>query len=327
MAVGGAAHFVGGCVLRNSSRALTARSKMSGGTISPRIVFARFSSCVRHSGPVALVTVRPVLGHQRDGARVLLRHLDPQPLLDAGRRGQQLRPVGLRNRVPRLRRDDGGADDRREAEVEHVRRLPVPLEQHRRERRRRQPVDHAGREPGQDVGHRHRARLEAVRLVPLHHPVVAGRRVELDALEIVHRLHGLLGEHLHPPAVAPVEQHEALRLDPLPDDRRQLVGDVVQLVVRVEEERDVEDVEGRSRCCRGRRRVNDAACSASSRILRSTVGSSPCEPPLKTVTVTRPSVACFHSSPICFRFLSQTEPSGTTVASLTVVCARDGVGG
>ena len=33
-------------LLRNSSRALTARSKMSGGTISPRIVFARLSSCV-----------------------------------------------------------------------------------------------------------------------------------------------------------------------------------------------------------------------------------------------------------------------------------------
>jgi len=32
---------------------------MSGGTISPRIVLARLSSCVFHSGPTALVTVRP----------------------------------------------------------------------------------------------------------------------------------------------------------------------------------------------------------------------------------------------------------------------------
>ena len=62
--------------------------------------------------------------------------------------------------------------------------------------------------------------------------------------------------------------------------------------------------------------VNAAACSASSRILRSTVDSSPCDPPPYTVTVTRPSVACFHSSAICLRFLSQMDPSGTTVASL-----------
>ena len=130
----------GGCVLRYSSRSLTARSKMSGGTISPRIVFGevRRAGCC-HSGPVALVTVKPVLGHHRDGDRVLLRHLDLQPLLDAVRRGLQLRPVGRGNRVPGLRRDDGRADDRREADVEHVRRLPVPLEQQRRERRRRQP--------------------------------------------------------------------------------------------------------------------------------------------------------------------------------------------
>src|SRR5205085_3056102 len=69
--------------------------------------------------------------------------------------------------------------------------------------------------------------------------------------------------------------------------------------------------------------VKAAACSASSRIFRSTVASSPCDAPPKTVTVTRPPVACFHSSAICLRFLSQMEPSGTTVASLIARCANE----
>src|SRR5437773_565040 len=47
--------------LRNSSRAFDARSKMSGGTCSPRIVFARLSNCLRHSGSVGCVTVNPAL--------------------------------------------------------------------------------------------------------------------------------------------------------------------------------------------------------------------------------------------------------------------------
>src|SRR6476620_4429254 len=62
--------------------------------------------------------------------------------------------------------------------------------------------------------------------------------------------------------------------------------------------------------------VSDAPWSAFRRILRSTVGSSPCEPPLKTVSDTRSPVAVFQSVPICFRLLSQIDPSGTTVASL-----------
>src|SRR4051794_9033963 len=43
----------------NVSRALRARSKMSPGTISPRIVAASTSPSWRHSGPLAFVTVRP----------------------------------------------------------------------------------------------------------------------------------------------------------------------------------------------------------------------------------------------------------------------------
>src|SRR6476646_9373090 len=62
--------------------------------------------------------------------------------------------------------------------------------------------------------------------------------------------------------------------------------------------------------------VRDAPWSAFRRILRSTVGSSPCEPPLKTVSDTRSPVAAFQSVLICFRLLSQIDPSGTTVASL-----------
>ena len=45
---------------------------------------------------------------------------------------EQLRAVGLGNRLPRLLRDHARADDRREAELEHVRRLPAPLEQRSR---------------------------------------------------------------------------------------------------------------------------------------------------------------------------------------------------
>ena len=45
--------------------------------------------------------------------------------------------------------------------------------------------------------------------------------------------------------------------------------------------------------------VNAAACSASSRILRSVVASSPCVAPAYTVSVTRPPVACDHSAAIC----------------------------
>ena len=75
--------------------------------------------------------------------------------------------------------------------------------------------DHAGRQAGHDVGHRHRARLEAVGLEPLHHAIVAGRGVELDLLQIGDGRDGLLGEELRPPAVSPVEQDEALRLDAL----------------------------------------------------------------------------------------------------------------
>src|SRR5262249_53262199 len=54
----------------------------------------------------------------------------------------------------------------------------------------------------------------------------------------------------------PVEQDEASLLGVLPDRRRQLVLDVVQLVVGVEEERDVEDVErgvDRAQADRGKR--------------------------------------------------------------------------
>src|SRR5712692_1622436 len=72
--------------------------------------------------------------------------------------------------------------------------------------------------------------------------------------------------------------------------------------------------------------VSDAPCSASSRILRSTVGSSPCEPPLNTVTWTRSAVPCFHSAAICFRFLSQMAPSRTTVASLMATLCASGAG-
>ena len=181
----------------------------------------------------------------RHGEGVLLRHVGLQPLFD----GQAPISAAWRGRprecVPRLARDDGGADDRREADVEHVRRLPVPLERQRRERRRRQPFDHAGGQSGEDVGHRHAPAAESVGLVPLRHAVVAGRRVELQAFEIGHGLHRPLREHLHPAAVSPVEQHEALGFDALLQRRRQLLDDVVQLVVRVEEERHVEDVERR----------------------------------------------------------------------------------
>src|SRR6266851_10021826 len=72
--------------------------------------------------------------------------------------------------------------------------------------------------------------------------------------------------------------------------------------------------------------VSDAPCSASRRILRSTVGSSPCEAPLKIVTWMRSLVACFHSAAICFRFLSQMEPSGTIVASLMATLCASGAG-
>ena len=191
---------------------------MSGGTISPRIVFASASASCRHSGPDALRHDQAALGHLGDRRRVLLRHVVLQPLLDAQRRRDAAsadRPSGTR--VPGLPRHDGRADDGRQADVEHVRRLPVPLEQQRRERRGRHGFDHAGRQAGHDVGHRHRARLEAVRLEPLHHAIVAGRRVELRLLQIGDASARLLGEHLRPAAVAPVEQHEALRLDALAD--------------------------------------------------------------------------------------------------------------
>ena len=85
--------------------------------------------------PVALRHGQAALGHLGDGGRVLLRDVDLQPLLDARSRREQLRPVGVGNRVPGLLRDDGRADDRRQADIEHVRRLPVPLEQQRRQRR------------------------------------------------------------------------------------------------------------------------------------------------------------------------------------------------
>src|SRR5260221_7696227 len=49
--------------------------------------------------------------------------------------------------------------------------------------------------------------------------------------------------------------------------------------------------------------------------------SSPCVPPAYTVISKRPPVACLNSSPICLRFLSQTDPIGTSVASLMEVCA------
>src|SRR6478736_435923 len=70
--------------------------------------------------------------------------------------------------------------------------------------------------------------------------------------------------------------------------------------------------------------VSDAPWSAFRRILRSTVGSSPCEPPLKTVSDTRSPVAAFQSVPICFRLLSQIDPSGTTVASLMAADCASG---
>ncbi len=193
---------------------------MSCGTISPRIVFASASSALRHSGPVAFGDGEAALHHRRDRRGVLLRHVVLQPLLHGRRR----RRAASDDRRPGSRstsclRDDGRPDDGREADVEHVRRLPVPLEQHRGERRRRHGLDHAGREPGHDVGHRHRARLEAVRLEPLHHAIVAGRRPQLRLLQLVQRADRLLREDLRPAAVSPVEQDEALRVDALRDRR------------------------------------------------------------------------------------------------------------
>ena len=117
------------------------------------------------------------------------------------------------------------------------------MEQQRRQRRRRQPFNHPRREAGHDVGHRHGAWLEAVGLEPLHHAIIPGRREQLDAFQIGDAFDRPFREHLGPAAMSPVEEHEPFGLDAFPDGRRQLLGDVVQLVVRLEKERDVEDVE------------------------------------------------------------------------------------
>ncbi len=89
----------------------------------------------RHSAPSALVTVTPRFISVGDRRLILLRHVGLQAFLDAGGRLEQLRTIGGRDAVPRLLRDDARADDRREADVEHVRRLPIPLKQLRGERR------------------------------------------------------------------------------------------------------------------------------------------------------------------------------------------------
>ena len=161
------------------------------------------------------------IGGDRRG--VLLRHVVLQPLLD----GQRPRPAASADRQPEI--------------AFHALRVitVAPMtgarpmssmfgvcryhwNSMRGERGRRHGFDHAGRQPCHDVGHRHRARLEAVRLEPLHHAIVAGRRVQLRLLEVVDRSHGLLREHLRPAAVSPVEQDEALGFDALADRRRQL---------------------------------------------------------------------------------------------------------
>src|SRR5215471_6228520 len=70
--------------------------------------------------------------------------------------------------------------------------------------------------------------------------------------------------------------------------------------------------------------VKAAACSASRRIFRRTVDSSPCEPPANTVSVTRPPVSFETSVLICRRLFDQMEPSGTTDASLMLTVCADG---
>ena len=90
----------------------------------------------------------------------------------------------------------------------------------------------------------------------LYHCVIRSSPADVYSFarfEIGDGLHRLLREHLQPAAVAPVHQHEALGFDPLLEQRRQLLDDGIELVVGLEEERDVEDVEGPVDARRGRR--------------------------------------------------------------------------
>jgi hypothetical protein len=78
--------------------------------------------------------------------------------------------------------------------------------------------------------------------------------------------------------VTPVEQHEALRLESLLEQRRHLVEHGVQLGIRVEEHRDLEQLERvvDVREAGGRDRPPPAAADAH---LAHTSGSSPATPP------------------------------------------------
>ena len=104
-------------------------------------------------------------------------------------------------------------------------------------------VDEAGVQAEQHVGDGEGLGVEPVLLVPLQHPVVAGRREHLRPPQVLEVLDPALGEEVRPARVAPVQQHHALVGENPLEGRGQGLDHVHRLFVRLEEERDVQDAE------------------------------------------------------------------------------------
>ena len=126
------------------------------------------------------------------------------------------------------------AGERRDVQVEHVLRVAEDLQRQREVRRVRRGVDEAGARASAVPGCRPAAAPRDGSRSPTYHWIHLSsplRREQLRRLHVGERAQRLLREELHPAAGAPAEQVQALGLQPLLEDRRQLLLDRRFLVV------------------------------------------------------------------------------------------------
>jgi hypothetical protein len=98
--------------------------------------------------------------------------------------------------------------------------------------------------PGENLRFSQRDRPHPVPLVDLHHPLAAGRREHPHRLQVLQRADRFRAEDADPSRMSPAEQNESPGLEPRLQHGRHPIEHVIQLVERLEEERNPEHIEG-----------------------------------------------------------------------------------
>ena len=208
-------HWPSICWLRYSSRSRIASSKASAGhDLAPDLRVERLGHLLplrplrvgdRHHRQAALL-------HRLEVRRLGLADLLPEPvpgvlggLADGG-----LHVGG--DPVPVLLRDEGRTQEELPPQVGHVLRVVEELGDHRHLGRRAQGLDEPGLQRGGDLGRGQRHRVEAAGAPDLDRLRVTGPGEQLQLAQVVGDRHRLLREEVHPAAVRPVQDDEALRL-------------------------------------------------------------------------------------------------------------------